>query len=616
MSASWISRGTALVRLGRHHFAFFRGYLDGVELRKLYERYIDPSAGALSGESHLKAARSLLAWIVDQLVVSARRYGHAPAARILRMTPEKLGAMHTFNVPDLAQFQEDRDPHQMYSEHELLMLFREEYGAATSGTDRRTQRNRRLRAKQAALLNHLEMQIARDPHLGDDVSGWLDPAIARRLNDVGICTLKQLVQLIESHGFRWYTKVPRVGIKAAQYVVDWLMLPDTAGGLGVSLSIRSTRRRKHIDAANLPAPTQVTDIVPIERFAVPAALDGGAGTNRGYAPSLAAGADRDAILTWLARSVPGSSTARAYRKEAERLLLWSVLEAEKPLSSLTTLDCINYRDFLAHLGRQSETVWSSRFRLEQAKWMGPRGIDRFSSRWRPFEGPLSTASQKAAFVILQGMMAWMCEKNYLQNNPFKESVQPICRWAPEAVSPSLTLCDWKIALEFLDQMQRDNHYHRLRFILLAIYHTGCTLAELASLRRADVVYSAGFPGSSHALELLVRENAATVRRVCLDAQMQVETECYFRHRGYPSLVAVPPKTPLISALAGSSERPHGEVRLSASRIYTMVKSFFGKVADSVEITQPELANTFRQASPKSIKRLSTIRSNIGRHSHA
>ena len=610
MSASWITRGTVLVRLGHHHFAFFRGYLDGVDLRKLYERYIDRSADAFSTGSDLKAAKALLAWIIDQLASAARRYGHAPVVRILRMTPEKLGAMQASAVPDLVQFQEDRDPHQMYSEQELLDLFREEYGAATSGADRRAQRNRRLRARQAALLNQLEMQIARDPQLDDDVSGWLDPAIARRLNHVGIFTLKQLLDLIELYGFRWYTKVPRVGIKAARYVVEWLMLPRASGGLGVKLSVRSTRSRKHVDSTTLPPPMLVTDIVPIERFAIPAALNGAAGTNRGSGSSVCGITDHDAIRNWLARSPPGSNTARAYRKEAERLLLWSVLEIKKPLSSLTAKDCTNYRYFLAHLGRESETEWSSRFRLTQESWMGPRGIDRFSSRWRPFEGPLSTSSQKSAYVILHGMMAWMCQRNYLADNPFRKSGTPAVLLVPARETPIFTHSNWKVALEFLDGTQHGNQHHRLRFLLLAVYYTGCSLAELARLCRGDIVGPTNSQHPNIGAELLIRNSRGIVRHVALNPSMQLEIERYFLHRGYTSLAEVGFDAPLISAAAEGNQQPNGEVRLSANRLYAMVKSFFAVVADEFETTDSDLARTFRLATPRSIQRLSNVAINI------
>ncbi|MEI2769769.1 MAG: hypothetical protein V9G98_03200 [Candidatus Competibacter sp.] len=38
-------------------------------------------------------------------------------------------------------------------------------------------------------------------------------------------------------------------------------------------------------------------------------------------------------------------TLRNYRKEAERLLLWALLERGKPLSSLTREDCLQYEAF-------------------------------------------------------------------------------------------------------------------------------------------------------------------------------------------------------------------------------------------------------------------------------
>ena len=50
-------------------------------------------------------------------------------------------------------------------------------------------------------------------------------------------------------------------------------------------------------------------------------------------------------MTWL-RSKTSAHTRRAYRKEAERFLLWAVVQKNKPLSSMTLEDCLEYRDFL------------------------------------------------------------------------------------------------------------------------------------------------------------------------------------------------------------------------------------------------------------------------------
>ena len=42
-----------------------------------------------------------------------------------------------------------------------------------------------------------------------------------------------------------------------------------------------------------------------------------------------------------------SNTQRAYRKAAERFLLWAITHKGKALSSMSNEDCIEYRDFLA-----------------------------------------------------------------------------------------------------------------------------------------------------------------------------------------------------------------------------------------------------------------------------
>lgn len=67
---------------------------------------------------------------------------------------------------------------------------------------------------------------------------------------------------------------------------------------------------------------------PIENLILPPDLDGSQGENRaknGIA-QIAAHNDLDAIRAWLARFVDTKTTFDNYRKEAERLLLWSVLQ--------------------------------------------------------------------------------------------------------------------------------------------------------------------------------------------------------------------------------------------------------------------------------------------------
>lgn len=52
--------------------------------------------------------------------------------------------------------------------------------------------------------------------------------------------------------------------------------------------------------------------------------------------------EHEAIQAWLRLRIEGSHTWHAYRKEAERFLLWAVMQRRKPLSSLDGDDCVAY----------------------------------------------------------------------------------------------------------------------------------------------------------------------------------------------------------------------------------------------------------------------------------
>jgi len=87
--------------------------------------------------------------------------------------------------------------------------------------------------------------------------------------------------------------------------------------------------------------------VPIESLAVPDALSGITGQNRGTGRAqIRARDDREAVLAWLARFVDSPATLSSYRKEAERLLLWCVLQHRKALSDLAHEDILLYQVFL------------------------------------------------------------------------------------------------------------------------------------------------------------------------------------------------------------------------------------------------------------------------------
>ena len=91
--------------------------------------------------------------------------------------------------------------------------------------------------------------------------------------------------------------------------------------------------------------SSASSLAPIESVVISPDFDGRNGTNRatGNRPQIAAQNDIDAIKAWLARFADTKTTFDNYRKEAERLLLWSTVQLQKPISSLT------HEDLLAQL---------------------------------------------------------------------------------------------------------------------------------------------------------------------------------------------------------------------------------------------------------------------------
>ena len=74
-------------------------------------------------------------------------------------------------------------------------------------------------------------------------------------------------------------------------------------------------------------------------------LSGETGTNREQALpcEIRAKNDHEAVLCWLDEYKHSIATYKSYQKEAERLLLWCVLQHKKPLSSLDRADIAGLR---------------------------------------------------------------------------------------------------------------------------------------------------------------------------------------------------------------------------------------------------------------------------------
>ncbi|HEX7635790.1 MAG TPA: phage integrase family protein [Noviherbaspirillum sp.] len=466
------------------HFAFMRAVVQGLDTRESWDRYL-----RLEGEhDDVRNVRRTIQWIRDEFAAAAKRYDRFGTARLVQIDATRI-ADPELALPTLEEFAAERGLLD-FSETEQLEYYEAEYGSRTQRQSRRAH----LIARQLDALAWLERLVAQPPQAGDAIASWLHPDLAVRLEVAGIFTIRNLVDRINGRGLRWSTGIRAIGAAKAARILDWLRAHEAAIGLkiGVHVQVKPSRLHPHELARVVP---KATAIVPLDKFIVPAELDGSNGLYR--APQrlclIKAGNDYEAVLTWI-RSRHGlsqagkaalqrrrgidpavpegpmawlnylSHTQRAYLKEAERFLLWAIVQHKKPLSSMTLDDCEAYRAFLADP-------------LPSDLWCGSRASKKWSPLWRPFEGPLSPRAQRHAITILKSLYKFLVDQCYLIGNPWNGIVLPKAAGARINKGRSFTQAQWDFIEQQLALLPDTSAHHRLRFALHFFYATGLRLAE-------------------------------------------------------------------------------------------------------------------------------------------
>lgn len=565
-------------KIGRHHLAFYRGWLQGLDLRLLSDLYLETGLD-------LRLAKATLAWLRDTLSQAALRQGRRGEARLLRL---HLATGQAPTIPTLDEFREEHDPDGFYREEELIRLYLERYPQAA---DRKIRQRQRLIERQLKALDVIEHLLATEPVPSDPVSAWFDKPVADRMVLAGIPTIGALLDRIRNRGYRWWITVPKLGEKGAARIVAWLR--------GYESSLGPLPDHATAPVRSLPAPMLVqarrheTAIVPMEALAVPEDLSGRRGSNRHPAPPrIKAEHDHEAILSWLSAKAGSPHTFRAYRKEAERLLLWAVIERGKALSDLTVEDCAAYRDWLSLLGRTNPEQWP--FRIAQSEWIGKRNTPRFSPNWRPFDGPLSATSVRQALTILSSLFEWLARVQYCAFNPWdavgrKLAVSPD---APEDVELTRVFStgQWDYLMAFLDTLPADEAASRLRFTLPFAQATGLRLSELvdASVGRLYTMPLKDGLGVRWMLKVLGK--GGKWRAVPMPSRVINLLREYLARRGLdPDPLANPPETPLISRLG--SQEP-----MTGSALYKTLRTVFHQAAESLAADgKDQEAKAFRRA---------------------
>lgn len=584
--------------LGVHHFAFIRSSLLGLDLRESFERYLAWSETTTDLRYIQNRRDGLLKQIIESgRLLDATLPSDSKITRLLDLLRSDASVKPAVVLPSLDEWiaSEGMDP-DAWSEADLLAEYKAAFGldnadALEAASDLKDPAAERVRA-----LNHLDNLLSVKPAASDRLESWFARPVVICLRNVGLLSLGDLVRFIGVHGHRWHGRIRGFGAQRARQVVAWLVMQQDYLQMRVSGSVHEPKSKQQLRVAELlpalgstapwlsqfGAGTQVANRLSSLQHS--AGLAGSDGVFRSHmANTLGASNDLEAVNAWLAYYQDKPSTQRSYRKEAERFLLWCAQELKKPLSSVTSPDCLKYRAFLQAV---------------PASWIHAAPVARADPLWQAFRGQPGPSSQKQALVILQTLFGAMNEAGYLVANPMKALMKSFDLPASKMdIKRSFTEAEWAHVLACLEALPVGAERVRLKCILELLVSSGIRLEELARARHSDLRIES-LPDLPESWILTVTGKRNKTREVPLHDEivrllaahgkefMQEDKDC-----------ADPRNLPLIRTLHASVPQwkrgEGGELQaealsaqpgsaLSASGIYGLLKRFFALAAKTAD----------------------------------
>ncbi|OXC76224.1 phage integrase family protein [Caballeronia sordidicola] len=412
-------------------------------------------------------------------------------------------------------------------------------------------------------IEELRLLAGREPQINDDITLWLPTRAIGALNAQGITTLAELTLRVPRCRM-WWCNIAGIGPASARDVEAFFshhpLLTNAARQL-----VERFAPREHISW---------------RQFESVRSRNGSQGKYR--APKLRclldATTDKQAIEAWLALHET-DATSRAYRKEAERLLLWANVERKRALSSLSTNDAIAYRAFL-------------RFPEPRDQWVGPRQV-RQSDDWRPFFRRLRPSSVAYALSVLSAMFRWLVEQQYVVANPFAGITAGHTRQIEHVQMRALRDEEWRFARRIANELSTSYGWsveaaQRLCFILDFELATGLRASELIHARLGDLYF-----GDADDVWLRLIGKGRRAARVAMPPLAMRALQTYLQQRSLP---ADPRRCNrdilLVAALSGDQT-----VSISGTRLRAVLKRFFRLVGQQIEATDSSAAQRLEQASP-------------------
>lgn len=311
------------------------------------------------------------------------------------------------------------------------------------------------------------------PHSSQKLSQWLKPKTSKALAGEKIVTIQDLMTWIGVRGTNWWRSIPRIGELKAKVLVKWLQSNSQTLG---RLQIIDSNIKPPSSALVSIHPNQPAILAPIDSITTTTQYDGSQGVNRSPAYCyISASNDLEAIKCYLLRYADQKHALRAYKKELERFLLWSIVIKKLPMSSLNATDCEEYKAFL---GRPTPS------------FCGPKQ-PRHSKLWKPFndKGALSPLSQRHAIGILRAAFDYWVKVRYLAGNPWSAVKDPVVTKEVDGmhIEKALSAPLWdKLVSALKVAGEKDYQYRTTLATVLLMGDSGLRREEVATARRESI----------------------------------------------------------------------------------------------------------------------------------
>ena len=487
--------------LGAHHFAYLRALAEGVDASDAARRYLGMAHGAEIGGIHRR--------VVDQARAIARRRGDSRWRLIgLEIIDAPVGTdtADASSAPPIDEWAE-REGLDDWSRDELEAMYFERFPhvlAIDESAARRQARNARLRQRRLELLRALAEVATAAASPADLLEGWLPDDLVQQLRSVGDLTLGDLQRRVRRGG-RWWGALRAYG-------------PTKAGRLAALLD----------DILGPPAPADGWPVVATS--GARGALAGLGGRNRLQAAgAMDAVDDAAAIARWISARSGSPETSAQYQREAERWVLFCVVERHKAMSDADEADCRAFMDFLEAI---------------PDKWISRRKSKRMAPGWAPFRGQLSVASRRQALTIVGSMMAWLVQSRYLVANPWvlvNVRLGDDAQHDDDVTSRAFTPAAWRVLMDSLQEAPASASTARLRWICVFGHAVGLRAAELIAATRGQLTQRPG------GWTIRVLGKGRRSRTVPVPAVAMKATRAYFEARSL-DFDDAPAGTPLLCSL--------------------------------------------------------------------